>query len=248
MRLVMNPPTSRLAGLRVLLTRAEADNRLWSRELQALGADVETLACIATEFHDATAALRAASAEAEWLVLASRRAVQAIAPHLEVGRALGALKIACVGPATRLLALQAFGHCELLSAGGTLADLAHTLRTELRRPTSLVHPTATDGRDDLAEILAPAGHTVQRIAVYSTRIAAPLAERPRLERLNAVVLTSPSALLGLTHQRTLPTELPLITLGPTTSAAARAAGYTQLVEAQTRDLDGLIAALATLRP
>ena len=252
MRTTMNPSTPQLAGLRVLLTRAAADNRLWAEALQAAGAHVETLACIATQFHDQSKALEAASEGADWLVLNSRRAVHAIAPlnptTTRARRSLSALKIACVGPATRLMALQAFGHCELLAANGTLADLAHALRSQFKRPTTLLLPSATEGRDDLEQILEPAGHTVHRIAVYTTQIAAPLAERLAFTDCDAVVLTSPSALQGLLNQRTLANDHVLITLGPTTSEAARAAGLTRIVEAPTRDLDGVLAALDSLRP
>jgi uroporphyrinogen-III synthase len=128
-----------------------------------------------------------------------------------------------------------------------MAGLARQLLAQLDTPTTIALATADRGGRDLERLLEPAGHVVRRVAVYAT-LPTPTSgsELPPLTGLDAVVLGSPSALEGLTNQRAVPSGLPVITLGPTTSAAARAAGLDPVVEATGRDLDGIAAALASL--
>ena len=57
---------------------------------------------------------------------------------------------------------------------------------------------------------------------------------------NLVVLASPSAARAYAA---LGAEVPAVSIGPETTAAARAAGVSVLEEAQTHDLDGLVAAV-----
>jgi uroporphyrinogen-III synthase len=238
-----------LQGLRVLLTRSAEDNRAWAAELEARGAAVEALACLETTRLPAAPKLAAAGHGATWLVLGSRRAVDAVAElEGESGLTLPP-KVACVGPATERAARERLGRCDLVAGAGTMASLAADLGQLLGEPTTLVLACADRAGRELEDLLVPAGHAVRRVPVYTTRPApptAPAAERPQLEGFDAVVLGSPSALEGLLNQRRVPRDLPLVTLGPTTSAAARAAGLGPVTEAETRDLAGVAAALARL--
>ncbi len=236
-------PELRLDGLRVLLTRAAGDNRAWAEGLAARGAEVRELACLAAEVLPAEEQLRAALAGAGWLVLGSRRGVRAVrelAPDADLPR------LACVGAAPARLAEALLGPVALVPEGGTLADLAAELAGRLAPGEAVALATSDRGGRELEQRLEPAGHAVRRVAAYATRPAHPTCDRPRLDDLDAVVLASPSALEGLCNQRHVPADLPLVTLGPTTSAAVRAAVLRLGAEAATRDLDGVAAALATL--
>jgi uroporphyrinogen-III synthase len=54
------------------------------------------------------------------------------------------------------------------------------------------------------------------------------------------VLASPSAARALAR---IDTSLPVVSIGPETTAAARAAGLNVVCEAHSHDLDGLVAAV-----
>ncbi|MDE0897229.1 MAG: uroporphyrinogen-III synthase, partial [Planctomycetota bacterium] len=64
--------------------------------------------------------------------------------------------------------------------------------------------------------------------------------------LDAIFLASPSAWTGLRNVMEL-SNTPLITIGPTTSAAVTSARLNVAAEAQTRDLDGLVEALLCIQ-
>ena len=78
----MTAPAKRLEGARVLITRSEDDSAEWAEELERRGARPVLLPCIRSEPIDTPelrAALSEAVAGADWLVLTSRRGVEACA-------------------------------------------------------------------------------------------------------------------------------------------------------------------------
>ncbi|MCT2978089.1 uroporphyrinogen decarboxylase [Propionibacterium freudenreichii] len=98
-------------------------------------------------------------------------------------------------------------------------------------PVALI-PGSTIARKELPEALERAGWHVLRSAIYQTH---PVARRPESAELlasgafSAVVLRSPSAVQALaefTGGTPIPASTAVITAGPTTSAAAREAGFT----------------------
>jgi uroporphyrinogen-III synthase len=76
------------------------------------------------------------------------------------------------------------------------------------------------------------------VPLYRTRAIAPL-ERPEGD---LVVLASASAARAL---GALDLALPAVSIGPQTTAAARAAGVEIVAEAETHDLAGLLAAVTS---
>ena len=60
---------------------------------------------------------------------------------------------------------------------------------------------------------------------------------------DVALLASPSAARALARTGA---RLPVVAIGPQTSAAAREAGLDVVAEAETHDLDGLLAAVAAL--
>ncbi len=86
----MTAAANRLAGARVLITRSEDDCAEWAEELERRGARPVLLPCISSEPIDTPelrAALSEAVADADWLVLTSRRGVEACARLLAQPRA-----------------------------------------------------------------------------------------------------------------------------------------------------------------
>ena len=243
----MSAALPNLNGLRVLLTRAAADNHAWAAALTEAGAAVEALACIEIRALPAGDALCAAAPDAQWLVVASRRAAEELATY--AGLPLPEQR-AAVGPATAARTAELLGPVALTAPDGTLASLANALAERLAgTPATILHATADRGRDDLAETLEPLGHDVRRVPLYATLPAAGLPVRPALDAatVDAIVVASPSALEGLLAQRDVARDLPLVVLGPTSAEAAREAGFTHITEATTRDVQGVARALATLQ-
>lgn len=231
--------------MRLVLTRAEDDAEAWATDLRARGHHPIVCPCVACSPAEASAAgpLRVALLDADWLVLTSRRGVEAVGSL--VGALPAGLRIACVGEATAAAARAAFGRVDLVPAGGTALDLARVLveaKTAGARVERVVL-AATDRADTGGDtLLAEAGVAVSRHAVYHTHPADASAGPLPAEVFTAdyVLLASPSAALGLVARAGGPLTVPTLTLGPQTTAAARAAGLTVAGEARRRDLGGLL--------
>ena len=142
-------------------------------------------------------------------------------------------RVAAIGRATA----DAFGGADLVPAVSTQEGLL----AELPRPAGRVLFAGAEGArrllvDELGADFVP---------LYRTR-----ALRPELPAdADVVVVASASAARALAA---LDAGLPAVSIGPQTTAAARAGGVRVVAEAQTHDLDGLVAAVASaavnLRP
>jgi len=236
---------SPLRGRRVLLTRSHEDNQRWAEALSARGILPVVLTCLATEPRpEAAEELARELALCDWLALASRRAAQAAALLLPGGLPKR-LRVACVGTATAAEARAVFGRADLVAALGTGAALGAELAAARPRPARVLVAAALEGRRDVEDALEAAGIEARRVAVYRTQPTEPAEERLELGALalDAIFLASPSAVRGLLNQALPPAGVPIVTLGPSTSEAARAAGLSVRAEARTRGLEGLLAAL-----
>src|SRR5690606_37173508 len=115
-----------LAGRRILLTRSAEDSAAWAAELERLGAVPVVLPCITTEPIDTPelrAALAAAVAAADWLVVTSRRGAAAAAELLGAAPRPATLRVAAVGQATGEVAAERLGRVDAVGTG-TAAELA----------------------------------------------------------------------------------------------------------------------------
>jgi len=215
----------RLAGARVLITRSEDDCAEWAAELERRGARAVLLPCIRSEPIDTPelrAALRLAIADADWLVLTSRRGVEACTRLLGPSALAARTRVATVGAATADAARERLGRADLVG-GGNAAALGAALERSL---------TATGAR-------------CARFDVYRTIPAPPAASKRALSSLGAerVVLASPSAASGFVHQVDLDTPVAIYTIGPSTTAAARALGLSVTAEAREPSLEGILEAM-----
>jgi uroporphyrinogen-III synthase len=163
----------------------------------------------------------------DWVIVTSPNGAREL-----VQRASGDLpKVAAVGPGTaetlRELGVEPAFVPRVSSQDGLLA--------EFPRPAGRVLFAAAQGaRHRPIEELG-----ADFVALYTTRLVTP-ADPPEGD---LVVLASGSAARSFAE---LGVEIPAVTIGPQTSEAARAKGLRVLAEAETHDLDGLIAAVDRL--
>ena len=141
------------------------------------------------------------------------------------------------GPLPRIAAIGP-GTAEALAAHGIEVDLVPAVSTqeglvgELREsPGRVLFVGAEDARRYLVEALG-----ADFVALYRTVAAHPPVEPEG----DLVVLASASAARAFAELRT---DVPAVSIGPQTTAAAFEAGLQVVSEALTHDLDGLVAAV-----
>lgn len=241
----MTPAVNAPSRRRVLLTRSEEDNAEWAGKLAARGTAPVALACIHCEPID-TPALRAdlaaAAADADWLAFTSRRGVEAFAA-LHPAR-LPRAHVAVVGATTAAAARERLGRADLVGRDGTAASLGATLASEgdlAHRPRVLL-ALAENAGDALERALTAAGARCTRFSVYRTVPAPPAATKRALSALGAdnVIFASPTAVQGFLAQVAVDVPVKVYTIGPSTSAAARAAGLDVTAEAREPSLEGIL--------
>jgi uroporphyrinogen-III synthase len=162
----------------------------------------------------------------DWLVVTSRNGAELLAQ-----RARGfPRRVAAIGPGT----------AEALRRAGLEPDLVPRVSTqegllaELPRPAGLVlFAAAESARMTIVEELA-----ADFLPLYRT---AELRPTPPVGDL--VVLASASAARAFGALRA---EIPAVSIGPRTTAAARSAGIDVVAEAERHDLGGLVEAIARL--
>lgn len=236
-----------LAGRRVLITRAADDAEVWAERLTRLGARpvlMPCLTCIPVDGPATASALIAALADASWLLLSSRHGAEVVASLL-AGRLPPGVQVGVVGPSTAEAARRLLGRVDLVAARATSRGLADAMLARLGGAASgerIVVAGAANGRDDAASALTGAGARVTVIPVYRTVPAPPPAVKRDLaaEGVDDILLASPSAVRGLVNCAVLSPSARIITIGPTTTAAALAAGLAVAAESRRPDLEGML--------
>lgn len=225
---------------RVLLTRSADDNADWARQLRARGFEPVECDSLVESRLDVRAALSRELERSDWIAFTSRRSIDAL--HDLAPRLPARVRLAAVGPATEERLRDRFERCDCVSRAGSAADLG----TELVRLGAkyVVVAAARGGLLDVERALTAAGRAAVRIELYEMLPnAAPL--EPAVQDVEAAFFASPSAVQAFTARGSLPANCIAISIGPTTSAALRAAGLTVHAESRTRDLDGMITALTS---
>ena len=245
-----------LAGKRILVTRARSQASSLSLRLRELGAVVSEMPAIRVEPLDPTplvSALTRLSAY-DWVMFASENAVEIVWQTMrDLGldaRSLGKARVAAIGRAT----------AEALLARGLAADVvpdrfvAESLMEAFQRRTDVkgrrvLLPQAADARDVLASGLGALGAQVDAMPIYRTVSdgagAGRIAERLRAGDIDLVTLTSSSTVrffveaVGDEAAR----AAPVASIGPITSAAAKALGLQVVVEAGESTVPGLVDAI-----
>lgn len=238
-----------LKGRRVLVTRAEESASSWADEIAKLGARPVLRPSITTEtLTESAPALRAALGRCSWLVLTSARAVDALREILV--ELPFTQPVASVGARTTARARAAGLRVALEAREGHVTGLAHDLAAALPSLPSgaalpcILHAGAEDTRGGLEDLETERRARVEHVAIYRT---VPLAALPESERemldVDVVLFASPSAVTGFVGRARVPERTAFVTIGPSTTAAARDAGLRVAGEAVTRDLLGLLQAI-----
>jgi uroporphyrinogen III methyltransferase/synthase len=207
--------------MRVVLTTTAASAGPLAAALAAEGFEVESCPLVAVEPLPGPP-LR--TAEYDWLLLTSRNAVEPL-----LGRLEGALpRVAVVGPGTAEALRDRGVEPDLVAAVSTQEGLA----AELPRPTGRVlFAGAEDARDVLVREL-----DADFAPLYRT-----VGLRPEpFPAADLVVLASSSAARAFAA---LALDLPCVSIGPVTSAEARALGLRVAAEAGSHDREGLVRAV-----
>jgi len=160
----------------------------------------------------------------DWVLVTSRNAVEPLLRRLD-GRPN---QFAAIGPGTAE-ALKAHGiEPAFVAERSTQEGLAE----ELPKPHGRVlHAAAEDARDVLVRELG-----AELVPLYRTVVV----QVESFPDADLVVLASASAARALAALRT---DLACVSIGPVTSAEARAGGFEVVAEAESHDLDGLVAAV-----
>jgi len=212
---------ARRVVVKIVVTRPRRQARELVRRLEELGHDVSVCPLIEIEPLEPDGPLD--TTPYDWVVITSQNGAEAFAR-----RRTGTLRrLAAIGPGTAAV-LRARG------LEPTLVPRASTqegLLAELPRPAGRVLVAAAeDARRLLVEEL-----DADFVPLYRTRRL-----RPPPPVGDLVVLASASAVHAFAD---LGVDIPAVTIGPQTSAVARAAGVRILAEARTHDLEGLVAAV-----
>jgi uroporphyrinogen-III synthase len=238
---------SGLEGCNVLLTRTQEDSAAWAGPLSEAGAAVTQLPCIRTEINDDEAtrdALNHALFAADWLVLTSRRGVDAVCALVPDSAISPRTRIAVVGAATAAAASAKLGRVDCVGASGTAAGLGDEIagHAQFRRGQRCVAPLAANAGPALENRLIAAGADCIRIDVYRTIPEPPAAERQSLAALDvdAIVFSSPTTVTGFLNQVDIDCAYRAFSIGPSTSAALRRAQLTIAGEAGEPSIAGIV--------
>jgi hydroxymethylbilane synthase len=240
---------------RVLVTRATSESHALSGRLAEHGIAAVCVPTIEIEMLPTSPDLEASvkrMSDFRWVIVTSAngaRAARAAADGLAVD--LGSARWAAVGRATaRELSDAGVTHV-WVAGGSTAAALADELPLEPKEAVLWVHGDLAD--QTLADALRYRGAVVTTVCGYRT-IVGPSTSRSALGRavadgpFAALTFASPSAVQGLLElaspeMRAGLTRVPVASVGPRTTSAARAAGFAEVVEAPSQDA-GVLAEVA----
>jgi len=240
-----------LHGRRILVTRPRGRAGALADKLRAQGADVVEYPCIETVPIRPCPAMEAAlegMGQYEWLALTSPAGAEALWDGLRAlgrdARALGAVKLAAVGPGTAR-ALAAYGlAADLVPPVFDGACLGEALAETA--PGRVLLLRAEESSPDLPEALERAGIAYDDIPVYRTRYGGPRSGdlRAELERgaFDFVSFTSASTVKGLLAAVGEDADFSRVTglcIGERTAAEARKHGIPVRVAAQAT-IDALV--------
>lgn len=252
------PERRPLLGRRILVTRATSQASALTEQLRALGAAVTEMPATRVELLDRGPLLAAISAGGltryRHLVFTSQNAVHIVWDALRAAgldaRALAGVVVSAVGPATAEALLEhgiaadvspkRFVAEGVLEALGSRADV---------RGERVLYPAAVGARDALPAGLRVLGATVDVIPIYRSVFdgadAAALCARLAAGDMDLVTVTSGSAVRGYLEAvgPELAGRVNAASIGPITSAAARAAGIPVITEAEPSTIAGLVTAI-----
>jgi uroporphyrinogen-III synthase len=128
--------------------------------------------------------------------------------------------------------------------GAAAAVAAEMVREGMAGP--VLFPCGEIRRDELPTRLRQEGIEVDEVVCYRSIVAGEEAAREAVRRAGILIVASPTV-AELLARASAPTPRPsLLAVGPTTAAAARAAGWSPAAVAEHPDVDALVAEVRTL--
>ena len=242
----------RLAGLRIVVTRAAHQAEELAAPLRALGAEPILLPVIGIEPASDPDALRCAAErchEYDWIIFSSANAVSAFAEQPGISGKCNRARIAAVGAATREAAERVGMRVSLMPERYVAEALAAAFATEDLKDRRVLIPSAAVTRDVVATELRRRGAQVDVVEAYRNVVPEEAAERAREVFQEPypdwVTFASSSA---VNHLVELVGTAPLArtriaSIGPITSETVSSHGLRVAAEAVTASVEGLIQAI-----
>lgn len=245
-----------LFGKRIVVTRATQQAPALTDKLREAGASVMEMPATQIARLD-LAPLREAIEEIssfQWLIFTSRNAVSIFWEQLlgagRDARALAAVKIVAVGPATAGALLEHGITVDLIPERFVAEGVIDMLkRRDDVAGCRVLYVTAEGAREVLPDALTTMGADVRVIEAYRSikdgQGAEQLARAIEAGRVDLVTFTSASSVKAYVDAvgGDLATRVPAVSIGPQTSTALREAGLEVRREAEESTIDGLVAAI-----
>jgi len=232
-----------LFGKRVLVTRTREQASALSRLLAAAGAEPVEFPLIRIVPLPPPAHLPTHLAHADWLVFTSPNTITALLKQLTTVnkdiRALGAAKIAAIGPGTAD-SLHLHGlHVDFIPS----RYVAECFAAEFPDPAGrhLIIPRAEDAREVLPEMLSARGAHIEEVPVYRTEAAE--GDAPDLRDIDVITFASSSAVHNFRRRYPGDVRPAIACIGPITAATIREHGLRDDIVAADYTIPGLVAAL-----
>ncbi len=218
------------------------------RAVERIGAGEYALACVTSPngAHLLFEALSAADLDARAFGGGVEPAAFAVCrPERDKGRTRGVV-VAAIGPGTaRALAEHGIA-ADIVPEKFVAEALVEALAGVAVEGRRVLIARAAEARDVLPDALRERGAEVDVVALYETVREAPADDAiEAAQEADYVTFTSSSTVRNLTEALgdRFPTAARVVSIGPITSEAARAAGLEVAAEAERHDVDGLLAAL-----
>jgi len=244
-----------LFGQRIVITRDRGQSPLLAEPLEALGAEILFVPVI--EIVDAAekSSLERAIANLrsyDWLIFTSVNGVRHFVEALDrSGRDLRDLrgKLCAIGPATRAAIEALHLRVDVMPEEYVAESLVEALAGEELKGKRVLLPRAAVARDLVPDTLRERGAVVDVVEAYRTVIPADAVARAKealAHKPDWITFTSSSTVTNLVAVagREALAGIKIASIGPVTSATARAAGLVVNVEAEPHTIEGLVHALA----
>ncbi len=247
---------SKLAGLRIVVTRAAHQAHDLAKPLADLGAEVILLPTIGIAPPLTTEPLRQAAAHSDdydWIIFTSANAVETFVAELRKLPSACKARVATVGAATRETAEQHGFTVGITPHKYVAESLVEAFRSEELHGRRLLIPSAAITRDVVATELRKRGADVTVVEAYRN-VLPPEASRDaplvfREPYPDWATFTSSSAfnnLFRIAGAAPL-NKVKIATIGPITSESVRQQGLTVAAEAGEHTVEGMVMALAGYR-
>jgi uroporphyrinogen III methyltransferase / synthase len=242
-----------LHGRRVVVTRARAQASGLAATLRGLGAEVVELPAILVEPRlDSDEVRRTVEQIGEYSLICitspngAHLLFEALAAGGRDARALTGATVAAIGPGTARALAEHGIEADVVPERFVAEALVEALVGVEVEGKRVLIARAAEARDVLPDALRERGAEVDVVALYET-----VREQPEPEAVEAarsadyVTFTSSSTVRNLTEALgdRFPCDARIVSIGPVTSDAARAAGLEVHVEAERHDVTGLVKAL-----